>query len=259
MKQILFIISCLICFIGFAQDNYEIQVYGSSTMTKGETMLELHSNFTANGNKDLKNGVLPSNHSIHETIEITQGITDNFEIGFYIFTNYTPNYGWKIIGSHIRPRIAAPENWKLPVGLSLSAEIGFQKQEYAAETFNMELRPIIDKTFGKFYISLNPTLGFAFIGNNINTKPTFSPSFKTSFAASSKYSLGLEYYGDIGPLNQFEKLPQQNHAIFAVADLDLDPKWEVNFGPGFGFTDAADKLVFKLIVGRRLSWSKKHT
>ena len=65
MKQILFIISCLICFIGFAQDNYEIQVYGSSTMTKGETMLELHSNFTANGNKDLKNGVLPSNHSIH--------------------------------------------------------------------------------------------------------------------------------------------------------------------------------------------------
>jgi hypothetical protein len=38
----------------------------------------------------------------------------------------------------------------------------------------------------------------------------------------------------------------------------FDPKWGVNFGPGFGFTDATDKLVLKLIVGRRINWSKKH-
>jgi len=225
-------------------------------MTKGQTIFELHSNYTANGNKDLVNGIYPSNHSIHETVEITQGITDNFELGFYLFTNYTPNHGFKIIGSHLRPRIAAPESWKLPVGLSLSAEIGWQKPEYAAETFSMELRPIIDKTMGKWYLCLNPTLGFAFQGTDINTTPAFAPNIKTSYAASSKYSLGLEYYGDLGPLNQFEKLPQQNHAIFAVADLYIDPNWEFNFGPGFGLTNATDNLVFKLIVGRRISLNK---
>jgi hypothetical protein len=258
MKPILVIFLSLFFLIGNAQENYEIQVYGSPTMTKGQTMFELHSNYTFNGNKDLVNGLLPSNHSVHETIEITHGITDNFELGFYLFTNYTPNHGWKIIGSHLRPRIAAPDKWHLPVGLSLSAEIGWQKQEYAPETFSMELRPIIDKTIGKFYFCLNPTLGFAFMGNNINTTPAFAPNIKTSFAASSNCSLGLEYYGDLGPLNQFEKLPQQNHAIFAVADLYLDPKWELNFGPGFGLTNATDKLVMKLIVGRKISWSKKH-
>ncbi len=258
MKQILFLLFSIFFFIGNAQENYEIQVYGSPTMTKGQTMFELHSNYTFNGNKDLVNGVLPSNHSVHETIEITHGITDNFELGFYLFTNYTPNYGLKIIGTHLRPRIAAPESWHLPVGLSLSAEIGWQKQEYAPETFSMELRPIIDKTIGKFYLCLNPTLGFAFMGNDINKTPAFAPNIKTAFAASSKYSLGLEYYGDLGPLNQFEKLPQQNHAIFVVADLYLDPKWELNFGPGFGLSEATDKLVMKLIVGRRISWSKKH-
>jgi hypothetical protein len=258
MKPILVIFFSLLFLMGNAQENYEIQVYGSPTMTKGQTMFELHSNYTFNGNKDLVNGLLPSNHSVHETIEITHGITDNFELGFYLFTNYTPNYGWKIIGSHLRPRIAAPDKWHLPVGLSLSAEIGWQKQEYAPETFSMELRPIIDKTIGKFYFCLNPTLGFAFMGNDINTTPAFAPNIKTSFAASSKYSLGLEYYGDLGPLNQFEKLPQQNHAIFAVADLYLDPKWELNFGPGFGLTNATDKLVMKLIVGRKISWSRKH-
>jgi hypothetical protein len=258
MKQILVLLFSLFFLIGNAQENYEIQVYASPTMTKGQTMFELHSNYTFNGNKDLVNGLVPSNHSVHETVEITHGITDNFELGFYLFTNYTPNYGWKIIGTHLRPRIAAPDSWHLPVGLSLSAEIGWQKQEYAPETFSMELRPIIDKMIGKFYFCLNPTLGFAFIGNDINTTPAFAPNIKTSFAASSKYSLGLEYYGDLGPLNQFEKLPQQNHAIFAVADLYLDPKWELNFGPGFGLTNATDKLVMKLIVGRKISWSRKH-
>ena len=36
-----------------AQDNYEIQVYGSETVEKGRTMVELHSNYTIDGNKTI--------------------------------------------------------------------------------------------------------------------------------------------------------------------------------------------------------------
>jgi hypothetical protein len=74
---------------------------------------------------------------------------------------------------------------------------------------------------------------------------------------SPKVSLGTEYYGDLGPLNQFDKLPEQNHALFLVADLFLDPKWEINFGPGFGLTDATDGFVMKLILGRVLPGAKR--
>lgn len=109
--------------IVMAQDNYEIQVYSSQTQPKYSTIFELHSNFTLNGEPNIVKGVLPSNHALHETIEITHGITDNFEIGYYLFTNYTSGYGYKIIGTHIRPRIMAPAYWNLPVGLSLSAEL----------------------------------------------------------------------------------------------------------------------------------------
>ena len=35
----------------FGQGNYEIQVYGSDTVSPGNTMVELHSNFTLNGSK----------------------------------------------------------------------------------------------------------------------------------------------------------------------------------------------------------------
>lgn len=73
-----------------AQGNYEIQVYAYDTVAPGTTMVELHSNFTFEGFKTSQQGVLPDEHQTHETIEITQGWTDWFETGFYIFTSYGP-------------------------------------------------------------------------------------------------------------------------------------------------------------------------
>lgn len=240
-----------------AQENYEIQVYASPTMTKGVTMIELHSNFTFDGEKEVSKGVRPTYHAFHETLEITHGITDNFELGFYLFTNYLPQYGFQVVGTHLRPRITAPEKWKLPFGLSLSAEFGYQRKEYSSETWNIEFRPIIDKQLGKFYACLNPTMGVTLKGVDKPSAPAFAPNIKLSYSVSDKVSIGTEYYGDLGPLNHFESVPQQSHALFAVADLYVDPKWEINFGPGWGLTNATDKLVFKLLVGRRISWKQK--
>ena len=70
-----------------AQGNYEIQVYGSELVDPGKTMVELHSNFTFEGSKSTTDGTYPTNHQLHETIEITHGFSDWFETGFYIFTS----------------------------------------------------------------------------------------------------------------------------------------------------------------------------
>jgi hypothetical protein len=107
-----------------AQDNYEIQVYSSEATPKSVTMVEIHSNFTVDGSKQVINGVAPSNHAMHETLEITYGWTDWFETGFYVFSSIQPNDGWNWVGDHIRPRLTAPESWHLPVGLSVAQEIG---------------------------------------------------------------------------------------------------------------------------------------
>ena len=239
-----------------AQENYEIQVYASPTMTKGSTIFELHSNFTFNGEKEIVKGVRPAYHALHETLEITHGITDNFEIGFYLFTNYTSGYGYKVIGTHIRPRITAPAKWKIPFGLSLSAELGTQRKEYAADTWSLELRPIIDKQWNKFNLSPNPVLGVQLKGIEKQNAPAFTPNIKASYAVNPKISIGTEYYGDLGTLNHFEKGPEQSHALFIVADLYVDPKWEINFGPGFGLTNATDGFVFKFLLGRRITWKQ---
>jgi hypothetical protein len=52
-----------------AQENYEIQVYGSETQAPHSTMVELHSNFTADGQRRFLNGVDPTYRAEHETIE----------------------------------------------------------------------------------------------------------------------------------------------------------------------------------------------
>ena len=86
-----------------AQGNYEIQVYPYETVAPRHTMVELHSNFTFQGSKSTDDGTLPTNHQLHETIEITQGFNDWFETGVYIFTSAENGQGWDYVGSHIRP------------------------------------------------------------------------------------------------------------------------------------------------------------
>jgi len=240
-----------------AQENYEIQVYSSPTMTKGSTMFELHSNFTFSGQQHIVEGVDPSYHSLHETLEITQGVTDNFEIGFYVFTNFTNPYGYKVVGTHIRPRVKVPDSWGWPVGVSLSTEIGYQARQYSTDTWSLEIRPIIDKQWDKFYVSFNPTFGVSIHSDtNVHT-PTFEPNLKASYNFD-KWALGAEYYGDVGPVNDIPRLAEQTHSVFLVADLYVDPRWEINFGPGFGLTKNTDAFIFKLIVGRRITWKSSH-
>lgn len=235
-----------------AQGNYEIQVYPSETQTPGTTMIELHSNFTIEGSKGVIDGVQPTTHQLHETVEITQGITDWFETGFYIFTSYNPNQGgWQWVGDHIRPRVRAPEDWKWPVGVSVSFEAGYQRHYFSADTWTLEIRPIVDKTIGRWYLSFNPTFDRSFHGPSVNQGLSFSPNFKVGYDITKKINAGVEYYGDVGPLYNFDPLRDEQQQIVPAIDLNLSPAWEFNFGVGVGVTHGTDHLIVKMILGRR--------
>jgi hypothetical protein len=241
-----------------AQDNYEIQVYGSDTVEPGNTMVELHSNFTVSGSKTTDaDGVLPTNHAIHETVEITHGFTSWFEVGFYIFTSARSGSGWHYVGSHVRPRVAAPKSWHLPVGLSLSAEVGFQDRRYSPDHWSLELRPIIDKQIKRWYLSFNPTLERSLQGVNSGKGFEFSPNVKVGYDLTKKVSGGVEYYGSIGPVFNWDPVREQEHQFFGVVDLNVSPKWEFNFGAGVGVTASTDHFIIKAIVGRRFSFGHK--
>jgi hypothetical protein len=239
-----------------AQDNYEIQVYGSDTVAPAHTMVELHSNFTVDGSKSVVDGMLPTNHAEHETVEITQGINTWFETGFYIFTSIQSDGHWYWVGDHIRPRFRIPESWHWPVGVSLSNEIGYQRALFSPDTWTWEIRPIVDRKLGRWYLSFNPALDRSWHGPSVNKGVEFSPNAKFSFDFTKKIAGGLEYYASYGALTGFDALRQQQQQFVPAIDVDFGPEWEFNFGVGVGTTASTDHLIVKCILGRRFDWRR---
>jgi hypothetical protein len=234
------------------QDNYEIQVYGSELVAPRATMVELHSNFTTRGSMD----PFGSYHALHETVEITHGFNDFFELGFYQFTSLQPTGGFQYVGNHIRPRFAIPARYHLPVGLSLSQEIGYERSDFSPDTWTWEVRPIIDKTMGRLYWSINPVLGFVLSGPNKGKSPDFSPQVQVGFDLSSKFNLAVEYYGTTGTLAHSEPFNQTQQYLFPALNINFGPAWEFNIATGIPLTSVTDRVAVKMIIGHRFGASK---
>ncbi|MCX5788028.1 MAG: hypothetical protein NTX64_05890 [Elusimicrobia bacterium] len=239
--------------VGSRAADYEIQIYPGQTAERGSTFLELHSNTVSRGPREGEYPERqPSAHSYHQTLEITRGFTDWFETGFYVFTSARSGEGWDWVGDHIRPRVAVPVSWGWPVGLSLSAEVGYLKPRFAESRWDLELRPILDYRRGAFYVSLNPALerNLRLYGSGSRSF-AFAPQLKLSYDAFRYAALGIEYYANLGPVENFSGPGAQQHQLMPVVDLLGIPAWELNAGVGFGLTRATDALTVKAILGRR--------
>ncbi|HSR11731.1 MAG TPA: hypothetical protein VLS90_09825 [Thermodesulfobacteriota bacterium] len=238
--------------ICMAQENYEIQVYPSETLEPGKTMVELHSNVALRGTTQTTDGVLRTQGAFHETLEISHGITPWFEIGLYTFTSIQPGMQWEWVGEHIRPRVRVPESWQWPVGLGFSVEFGYQQRRFSTDTWSVEFRPIIDKQIGPWYLAFNPAFGLSLKGEDSGRGLDFNPALKVSYDLTRRVAAGFEYYGGFGPVKRgFDTLSSQQHQLYAVTDLDFGPDWEFNFGVGWGLTESTDRLIVKMILGRR--------
>ncbi len=264
---------CLLCaHAARAQDNYEIQVYPSETMAPKTLLVELHSNFTVEGSTTTQFGVLPTQYQEHETIELTEGINDWSEIGFYIFTAERSGIGVQWAGDHIRPRVRVPPRWRWPVGVSLSSEFGYARAAFANPTWSWQIMPIVDQTVGRWYWSVNgsmvwdihvvsPLADFTpqqradYFKNVAPKGVTFGPAATLTYAPSKYFNWGAEYYSYYGQWGDFVALHNQQQQVFAVANLFVSPKWEINFGAGWGATAGTDHLIVKCIVGRYFDWS----
>lgn len=250
--KILWVLGCVFPIISFAQADNEIQVYASPTVGKNFTIFELHSNYTFKG---IKNLPAKSAHYLNESLEITHGFTNNFELGLYVFTTLSPDGNYEYLGSHIRPRITVPESWNWKVGASLSVEFGFFRQG-VLEPFEWEgeIRPIIDKTIKNWYFSLNPNMDFVLAG--INKHFGFGPQFKTVYTIQNKLGLGLEYYTSLGSFRKINPVNEEEHLLGPMIDLYLSPKWEFNGGFLFGLTPNSNRQILKIIIGRRVGKAK---
>jgi hypothetical protein len=232
-----------------AQDSFEIQVYEYVTVPRGKWELETHLNYTARGTRQFEGTVAPTQHQTHLTFELTRGVTDWFELAGYLVLARRADESPEFAGWRLRPRIRLPERWKLPVLLSLSLEVGFPRDTYEAADATLEVRPVIERKFGRFAIDLNPVLGRSLKGPGSEEGWEFEPGARVAAAVHPKVDLSLEYYGAFGPVRDFLPAREQVHQFFGGGDLELRENVVLNLGLGLGVTSAGNRTVLKARLG----------
>jgi hypothetical protein len=235
-----------------AQDLFEIQVYPYETVEPHNTMVEFHTNYFPSAHAEPPPGEFALHHQAHATLEVTHGFTPHFELAGYLVTApHVPGDAGEIAGVRIRPRVRFPELRNFPFKVSLSFELGFNARAFEPNTRTLELRPILERSDGRLYLSINPDLSAALKGPDSGKAPEFEPGVKVSWETIPKIALGVEYYGATGPITNFDRATNQRHLLFPTVDLNVSPDWELNFGIGRGLTDASPQWVLKSILGYR--------
>lgn len=230
-----------------AQAIDEIQVYNAEIAPVGTFTLQQHLNYVWSGSTtpDFPGGFAPY-HSLNGTPELAYGVTDWYEIGFYAPFAVDSNGTFLPGGFKFRQLFVSPHAEDRKVFYGLNIELSYQSSRFSQDPIGLELRPILGVRDLGWEFIVNPIVDFGFGGGGSSA---FSPAARLARQIQGDTWFGVEYYSNYGPIDSMPQSNDQQHVLFGVVDfkvLGLD----VNFGVGFGLTDASDGVVTKLIVGR---------
>jgi hypothetical protein len=231
-----------------AIDFYEIQIYYTETTAPGHLQLELHSNTvsTATG-VQAKAALNP--YEIHETLEATYGVLRWLEVGQYLATAKFKKGDYEYAGSRTKVHFGVPQtaDWRVKFGGNV--ELDYMRFAAEENPLTLELRPIVETSFGKFTLVGNFAFVDPFSGPGAHKGFQFSPSGEIEYDLCRWVTPALEYYGDLGALRALPSLGSQQHFIVPTANLHIVDNLELNLGVGFGLTRTSNGTFLKSIVG----------
>lgn len=231
-----------------AIDFYEIQIYPTETTPAGILSLELHSNSVISATGAEAHEQL-NPYQVHETLEGTYGVTPHIEIGQYFATAKLSNGDYEYAGSRSKCHfgIAATDSW--PVRFGGNIELDYMRRAAEDQPLTLELRPIMEASFGGFLIIANLAFEKPFRGPGTHRGMTFAPSGQISYKLLPWLAPALEYYGDMGPVTHLPGIQSQQHFLVPTLNFYLLPQMELNAGIGFGLTHASNGIFLKAIFG----------
>jgi hypothetical protein len=239
-----------------ALDRFEIQVYEPDIQPPGHFGFELHSNFTGKGEQaPAYPGEIPPHHTARFTLEPAYGVTSWLEVGAYLQTLVAPSRGLEFGGVKGRVKMVAPKLLGENYFLGLNVEVGRVPIAVEQEGWANEFRPFLGYTNGWVFLDLNPIFGYALSGKN-KFRVDLEPAAKVALNTQLGFTVGIEYYAQLGFVDAILPVGEQPHYLFGVIDL-APPRgaprsdWDVNLAVGGGVNGPADQqLVVKTIVGR---------
>lgn len=229
----------------------EIQVYDASIAEPGKFNLTLHNNYIAEGRDKpaFPDGLVPD-QSWNGVPEWAYGVTDWFEAGLYFpLYSYSKNRGFTFNGTKVRALFVSPHAADRTFFYGVNFEGSYNARHWDPKHFTSEIRPIIGWHLHPVDLIVNPILDTDYTRfENLD----FAPASRLAYNFSEKWAVAAEEYDDFGPLKGFHSWNQQSHQIFGV--IDHHAKFlDIEFGVGYGLTDASDRWTLKLILSRDLN------
>src|ERR1700674_2380833 len=204
---------------GPARAGDEIQLYDTSIADVGQWTLLHHFNYTFNGRKEPDfPGGFAANHALNATPEFGYGVTEWFELGFYIPWAVDGEGRFLSNAAKVRTLFVLPNSDKKDFFYGINFELDFPTKQFAQTRFALEIRPIIGWRNPDWQFIANPIVdvGFGTFGDI-----DFAPAARLARKLGEDFYLGLEYYTDLGRPDHFFPFEQQAHQLFGVVDFKV--------------------------------------
>lgn len=234
----------------------EIQVYDGGLAPVGVFNLTVHNNYTPDGLKTPAfPGAVTSHHSFNGVAEWAYGVTRWFEAGLYLpLYSHDEALGWKVDGFKLRTLFAVPDAASRRFFYGANFEFSVNQDHWDDKRITSEVRPIVGWHLDRWDVIFNPIVDTRYDGLG---HLEFVPSTRVAYNLSPQWALSVEEYADYGQLNDLQRGGDQSHQLFGV--VDYAGPLEVQFGVGFGLTDASDALQFKVILAKDLNRPRSRT
>ncbi|HEV8072705.1 MAG TPA: hypothetical protein VGP21_01130 [Opitutaceae bacterium] len=231
-------------------DPWEFEVYPYSTTPRGMAEFETDNAVVARGHgvggEGTAQGTFPSQKMWNNAYEITYGLTDRIEAAIYLNMAQPNGHGLRWAGNNVRLRGRLFDQDVLPVDIGWYAELEWHKTpQFDDAARELELRPILEKDFGRLSIMANPKFEKVLAGVGHNQGVEFGYVAGAHYRWTRRLSPGLEFYGGAGLIDQTDPIGDQQHYIFPVIWGELPHGLEYNFGVGYGLTHGSDHLIVK--------------
>ncbi len=230
-------------------DAFEIQVYDGTANAQHAIGIELHTNAIIRGVTTSNAPELPLNHTAHFTLEPSYGLFPWWELGGYLQTAITSDGNFDYAGVKLRNKFVTPPGWHPHLRFGLNVELSLLPQEFDRGQWAMELRPIVAWENERFMFAVNPIVDISLAGPDSAAGPDFEPAAMAVYKFGERVSLGLEYYGSLGPFSHLSDVKQQQHYVFEVVNVLAIKNVEINIGFGEGLTPTSGSFVAKMILG----------
>jgi len=235
-----------------AADQDEIAVYDDGINKPGEYGLEVHLNTTPQG---IKERTYPKEYltdgGVRMTVETSYGFTKTLEGGLYLPELAIDKYGNPILaGAKLRLKWLPIQPDEKTGGFFAGANVELATLNHFIQQSreNAELRLISGyHAPDEWLIAFNPIFDWGLSDGFASPAPDFNFALKATHRIVKGLDLGVEYYSDIGRIDQPYGWGQQDNRIYAVADVDMKP-FVFNFGVGYGLTEGADRWTVKTII-----------